>query len=196
MRFLIFALPFFLLPALVFANHEQTGGIVPCSGGDECDACHLVQLAQNILDFLIIFTVSISAVLFVVAGLMMVTSAGDTGKLSKAKSIFTNVVIGLIIVLAAWLIIDTVMKAFLFTGPSSGSQINIGPWNEILCANSGAAPVSGQANPNPPQPLANFCYRETILGSPDGAFNCFTTLADCNAARTSADGSCIPNPAP
>ena len=41
------------------------------------------------------------------------TSAGNAGALERAKGMMTNVVIGFIIVLSAWLIIDTVIKTLV-----------------------------------------------------------------------------------
>lgn len=128
MYYFIFSALFFIVPLLIFAADP----IVPCDGVNvPCDACQLVALGQNILNFFILITISIVTVVFAWAGLTMVMSAGDTGKVSRAKEMFTNALIGLILVLAAWLIVDTLMKVFL-----GGS---IGPWNELLCAAGGAA---------------------------------------------------------
>jgi len=51
-------------------------------------------------------------VLFAWAGWEALTAAGDTEKYGHAKSIFSNVVIGLVIILAAWLVVDTIMAVF------------------------------------------------------------------------------------
>lgn len=116
--------------ALVFAepNFASAQGLVPCSGPD-CNACHLVQLGQNVLNFLITLAASVAAIMFAVAGVIYVSAQGDTGKISQAHSIFTNVLIGLVITLSAWLIIDTVMKTLLDEGFSSG----LGAWNQVQC---------------------------------------------------------------
>jgi hypothetical protein len=106
------------LPGGVFAQE----GIVPCTG-DDCNFCSLAQLGQNIINLAIFLAVFLSAILFAWAGWNYLTNMGDTGKIAKAHSVFVNVAVGFIIILAAWLIVDTLMKTLL------GGQF--GPWNEV-----------------------------------------------------------------
>ncbi|MFZ2886366.1 MAG: hypothetical protein WA021_00935 [Minisyncoccia bacterium] len=115
-------------PVLVFAQTQQRmpgpgmpSQIVPCNGVD-CTVCHLATLAQNILNTGIFAFIFLSAVLFAYAGFMYVTNEA-LHKKDSARSIFTNVAGGLIILLSAWLIIDTLMKSVL------GGDF--GPWNDI-----------------------------------------------------------------
>lgn len=110
----------FSLPALTFAD-----SLVPCSGPD-CQACHLVQLGNNLLVWFIGFVSSIIFLVFVIGGLKMVMSAGNEGGVSEAKGMMTSAVIGFVILLAAWLIVDTVLKMFVDEG-------KLGVWNEIQC---------------------------------------------------------------
>ena len=112
----------FLVTPVFAAN-----GLVPCNGPD-CGSCELVTLASKILNFFIEVTVSIGAVMFVIGGLTMVMSAGDTGKVSKGKEMMSNAVIGLVIVLSAWLLMDTVLKMIV----GEGSQA-YGVWEKISC---------------------------------------------------------------
>lgn len=102
--------------------------IVPknCTGADaavKCGVCDVAQLAQNLLNTGIFLAVFFSALLFAWAGWKVLTSGGDTEAYTSGKRIFTNVAIGLIIILAAWLLVDTLMKAL--TGAS------FGPWNKV-----------------------------------------------------------------
>jgi len=113
----------FFLPADIFA--QEDGGIVPCNGPD-CNFCSLAQLGQNIINLAIYLAVFLSAILFAWAGWNYLTNFGDTGKVAKAHSVFANVAVGLIIILAAWLIIDTLMKTVLYG--------RFGPWNEVCGA--------------------------------------------------------------
>lgn len=97
-----------LVPSVVMAQ-GFFGPLVPCDGPD-CDACMLVTLANNILKFLIAFSVFAAIIAFTWAGFLMVTAAGNEGQITKAKNTFSVVAIGLIIVLASWLIVDTVLR--------------------------------------------------------------------------------------
>lgn len=114
-----------LLPQFAFAQ-----GLVPCSGS-ECGTCQLVTLAENIIDILIIIMVGIAAILIAYAGYLMVISAGNASKFQRGKGIFTNVIIGLIIMLVAWLIIDTMLRTLLPNGVVAQNASL--PWNRIQC---------------------------------------------------------------
>lgn len=102
------------LPIVVFA--VDPGGIVPCSG-TECSFADLAMLVNNIIDFLLVnIAFPISALFFAWAGFLYLTAAGDTGKINKAHSIFSNVFWGLILALAAWLIIDFITSTLTGEG--------------------------------------------------------------------------------
>ena len=107
-------------PWLVLAQTK----IVPCDGLD-CNVCSIAQLAQNLLNIGIYIAVFLSAILFAYAGWQYVTAGGESGKASEAKKIFWNVGIGLILALAAWLIVDIIMK--ILVSPSTP----LWPWNKI-----------------------------------------------------------------
>jgi hypothetical protein len=111
------------IPVFVYA---QSGGLVPCSGS-MCQACHLVQMGDTIVRFLISIFAVIGAILIAWAGFLMATSAGNMSKRDKGKGILMNTVIGLIIMLAAWLIVDTVMKTL------AGNNQRLGTWNQVQC---------------------------------------------------------------
>lgn len=118
------------IPTLVFAQglFKQ---IVPCSGAlpngslEACTTCHLAELAQNIINTGVILTVFGAALLFAYAGFLYVTGEAF-GQVAKARKLLLNVVVGLIVILSAWLIVDIIMKSFL--GDSRGS---FGPWNDV-----------------------------------------------------------------
>lgn len=115
-----------MLPALLFAlpllaSAQLPDRIVPCNGLD-CTVCSLAALAQNLLNAGIFMAVFLSAILFAYAGWLYLTNAAIEGQ-SRAKGMLLNVVIGLVIILAAWLIVDTLMKVML-----GGSYL---PWNRV-----------------------------------------------------------------
>ena len=121
------------LPYLVFAQGAGLPKqIVTCNGavaGNGLPACgceHLIALAQNLINTGIFIAIFLSAMLFAYAGWLYLTNEA-IGEQQKAKGIFANVVIGLIIILAAWLVVDTLMKGVL--------KDNI-TWNNI-CAGLG-----------------------------------------------------------
>ncbi|MBP9749643.1 MAG: hypothetical protein KBD21_02845 [Candidatus Pacebacteria bacterium] len=122
----------------------KLGDLVPCGddvvvSGDsktgytycnECSACHLQQLAQNVLNFLVGVMSAVAALLFVNAGILYTTAPTNPSAVSKAHNIFKNTLIGILIILSAYLLIDFGLKALL---GENGSVMGFGPWNTILC---------------------------------------------------------------
>ena len=104
--------------------------IVTCSGALDsatqkaCTLCDLANTAQNILNTAIYILVVLSAILFAWAGFKMLFSGGDTSEYAAGKRIFGNVIVGLVIILAGWMVIDITMRTLLKQDPSW-------PWNAI-----------------------------------------------------------------
>jgi len=102
--------------------------LVPCWGDTECTICDLVVLTQNLINWFVFMVSIVAALLFTNAGILYVTSPGNPGNIGRAHRIFLNTLVGLLIVIAAWLGINIVFKSAY-----SGA---FGPWNEILCTSS------------------------------------------------------------
>lgn len=125
----VFSLALVLLVVVLVPSFALAAGlpdrIVPCGSSDQsaCTICDLAKLAQNILNAAIWLAVIFSAILFAWAGFLYLTNVGNPGGISKAKEVFTNVFIGLVIIVAAWLVIDILMRMFL------GASLL--PWSSI-----------------------------------------------------------------
>jgi len=108
---------------LVTAAGFVTDPIVPCGGETQpdCTLCHLWHLASNIINFLSFnLAIPLATLLFVAAGIMFLISGGSEEKVALARSIFTNTVIGLVIIFTSWLLIDTLLKTIAI-GAFSGA---------------------------------------------------------------------------
>jgi hypothetical protein len=108
------------LPLFAFGA-SLPGKIVPCDG-PKCTVCHLADLANNVLNAGIYIAVFLSAVLFAWAGWKYLTSVGSPGAHEKAKEILVNVLVGLLVILGGWLVIDTIMRT-LTTKNKTWNQI-------------------------------------------------------------------------
>lgn len=123
---LIFLLVFtfaIALPADVFAVDPD--GLVTCTDTD-CNFCTFLQMFNIILDWVMGLLVLIAVLLIVVTGVKLVVSAGNPSAMQSAKSTLSNVIIGFVIILAAWLIVDTMLIAL------TGGQ-GFGVWSDIEC---------------------------------------------------------------
>jgi hypothetical protein len=91
--------------------------LVPECPSTGCAWKELMVLVDNIITFIIKYmAIPIAAIMFAYAGFELVSSGGSTEKRGVAKSVFTNAVIGLIIVVAAWLIIKTILSILGYKG--------------------------------------------------------------------------------
>lgn len=106
---------------LLFAQAKITpdcGQVVDGVIANPCDFNYLIELVNNVITFLL-FTIATPLVALIVAyaGFIMIFNNGNSEKATKAKHIMTNVVIGYVVALAAWLIIKTIMVSLGYTGP-------------------------------------------------------------------------------
>ena len=110
---LVFALFSFVLVA------NAQGSLIPCGGTGQpaCTFDHLITLVQRVINFLIVdIAIPLSMVLFAWAGFLYMTAQGDPGKIKTGHTIFISVIWGLVIALAAWLIVNTITTALLTPG--------------------------------------------------------------------------------
>ena len=123
-KFLIYSV---LALGLTGVNLARAGYIteplVPCAGDVECTLCDFWHLGSNIINF-ITFNLALPAasLLFIVAGVFFLIAGGRQDMVDKARTIFTNTFIGLVIIFSSWLLIDTLIKTI------AGAEFS-GAWN-------------------------------------------------------------------
>lgn len=95
-------------------------GLVTCSGND-CDFGDFMRMANRVISFILFrLAPAFATIAFAMAGFKILTSGGNSGKVTEAKKMMWNIVSGYLIALAAWLIVrfifnDTLVKdGFLF----------------------------------------------------------------------------------
>ncbi len=129
---------FNFVPVDVVSAQEGLSQLSQCSGTD-CSACNAVHLANGIIKWLIGILFVIFAILVAVAGVKLVVSGGNHHALDEAKGMFLNAIIGFIIILSAWLIVDTIMRTLVGTANKPG-QLAMGGtasgylfWSQVQC---------------------------------------------------------------
>ncbi|MFA5838388.1 MAG: pilin [Candidatus Paceibacterota bacterium] len=91
-------------------------GLVPCGGGGAepaCDFNQFIVMAQTIINFILGLSVTVAVIMFTYAGILYLTASGAQDQIKKAHKIFTNVLIGFIVIISAWLVINTIANALL-----------------------------------------------------------------------------------
>lgn len=128
----IFAVSFGLMLFFGVASTAlaQFAPLVPCDGPYRviggtpygCGPCFLLTMANRLLQFGVFLAIVISTLMFTYAGFLYLTSSTSPSNIVRAKSIFWNVLFGLVAALGAWLIINAVTLAL--GGQSLGGYAN------------------------------------------------------------------------
>ncbi len=91
-----------------------------------CSTCDAVIVAGNIINNIAVPLGIIIAVVFIVYGaIRMMVSFGSESNFGEARKIMTSAIIGLIIILCGWLIVNTLFQ--VLTG-----RLDF-PWAQIQC---------------------------------------------------------------
>ena len=126
----IFILGFVIIfgaPVLALAaNTVEYSGLVPkCNiivdGAvtKPCDFNYLMNLINSVINFLLVtLATPLFAIIIIYTGWLYLSSGGSSEKVTKAKTIFKNVIIGYVIALASWLIVKSILYTLGFTGDS------------------------------------------------------------------------------
>jgi hypothetical protein len=99
--FLIIVVPVFALAA---------DSLIPCT--NDCGYADLLKLVNNIINWIIMISTPVAAGVFAWAGIKYMTT-GVSDEKSAAKNMIQKVFIGFVFILAAWIIVGTILKALL-----------------------------------------------------------------------------------
>ena len=125
----LIALFFSLTPSQVLAGCG--GPIVPCgtSTTPPCSFCHIFALLNNIISFVLTCLVPIIAgLMLIIGGFYFLIAGPDPGKINQAKSIIFAVVMGIVVVFAAWVFLNTFLTTI---GVSAWTGLD--NWWQITC---------------------------------------------------------------
>lgn len=140
MKITLVAIAFML--SLFWAEPTFAQGFVPCSGTD-CSSCHFVQMGNTVLKWLIGVLFVVFAVVAAMGGLGLATSGGNPEAKSAAKQKLVNALVGILIVLAAWLLVDTIIRGLLSDG---SGKINGTFWYEVECGSQAVPTLVREAS--------------------------------------------------
>ncbi len=110
MKRFFFSFALFVAVALPMASVEAA--FVPCgtSANDTpCTLCHVVIMGKGIMDWGMQVMAAIGLVVITAMGIMYIVSAGDEGMIKNAKSGIKTSLIGVGVMLGAWLIVNTLL---------------------------------------------------------------------------------------
>lgn len=127
----------FLVTSLVFlilslAPNLAQAALVPCGGQGQppCQLCHIFVLFNTIISYILtILTPIIAGLMLVVGGFYMLFAGPSPQLFEKGKSIIKGAVVGLIIIMISWVLLNTV-----FTYIGVAEWTGLGTWWEISCS--------------------------------------------------------------
>jgi hypothetical protein len=119
-----------LVGVLTDSNGKYTGGGTPTD--IPCQLCHIFVMLKGISDFILFTIIPVIAVLLLtIGGVMFLISRGNPNQLSQAKAILTATIVGLVIIFAAWLIVNTL---FMSIGLADWTGNLKDRWFEVQCS--------------------------------------------------------------
>ncbi len=74
-----------------------------------CGFNDFMYMINKIISYIMVLVLPIAALVFAYAGYLYLTSGGNTNKRSAAKNAMTNLVIGVLIILCAWVVVRAVL---------------------------------------------------------------------------------------
>jgi hypothetical protein len=115
-----------VLPLIVLADTSNNFlNIVPCGNtydeqgrernpndvANECGLDDFVIMVRNIINAIIIIAIPVTMIVITWIGILLLTAQGDSGKITRAKETLWKVVIGFIVILSAWLVVQIVFMS-------------------------------------------------------------------------------------
>lgn len=83
--------------------------IGPQTKDKPCTLLHLLQVLVNITRLMLGIMGSLALLMFTYGGLVWLTSAGNTERVARGKTILTNAVLGILILLVSWSVVNLVV---------------------------------------------------------------------------------------
>lgn len=94
----------FVFPATVFAQPTQQECFQPGYGNIAC----LPYFLKNIINGFLAFAGVVAVILICLSGIRMIVSSGDPGKIEQAKKSLNFAIIGFVIILLSFVIVNVV----------------------------------------------------------------------------------------
>lgn len=123
---LVFLFLLFNFPA------SSEAALVPCgtsTNPDPCNFCDFLRLGKNIIDFLMYIIFPIATVMIIWGGIIIMTSRESPEQVKRGRGVITAAVVGLLIALLSWIILDTIFKVI----SPRFEAASLGPWNQLKC---------------------------------------------------------------
>lgn len=148
-KVLMYALPLLVVLAVVLFPREyvHADGLVPCGGRGEspCTLCHFIVGIHGIVSWFMKVMVFLALTIITAMGVLYIVSGGNEGMMKTAKGGLWSALVGVLIVLFAWLIVNVTMFWILPANDDLGveAEFRITSGFQFQCDTTSTAVVEG-----------------------------------------------------
>ena len=101
----------FIFP--IFIHAQATRLTYECNPPGDCEFSDVIAAIQNLVSWGVTFALAFSVVVLVFAGYKYMISGDNPGERKEANKMLWKVVVGIVLVLAAWLIVNLITDVLL-----------------------------------------------------------------------------------
>ncbi len=125
--FIVFSLPLATSAAIFTGIWDGASCAAGGNGPTEpCSFCDALVVIRNIVTLLFEIAIPLATAMIVYGAIRLMLAGGSEENVKKSKATITNAVTGLVIALAAWVIVNSILH--ILTGRADF------PWNQINCS--------------------------------------------------------------
>ncbi|MCX6720372.1 MAG: hypothetical protein NTW11_01030 [Candidatus Staskawiczbacteria bacterium] len=139
MKKIFLSVTLFCLLSIIFVPFLATAAFVQCGNGTPiydasgsctsncpCGICDFFKMLSTIYSFIVWdIAMPLAIIAIVIGGIMMMISAGNPDLMGKGKTMLKTAIIGLVLVLGSWIIINLVLTAIGYKDISTWSSFSI-----------------------------------------------------------------------
>lgn len=92
------------------------------AGGRPCALDDFLVLAVNLINYMLAIAGSLALLFFIYGGFTWLIAAGNSDKVSKGKEILSSAALGILVVLASWMIVNFVYTTLYGTGQEGAKK--------------------------------------------------------------------------
>lgn len=119
-------------------NAGSETGLVKCGTSRDCTICDIFILIRDVFNFALGLLASLAVLSVVIGGVYILTSGGNSGAVSTGYSIISNAVIGLLLVMASFLLFSFLLVGLGFQEQNFSAVLTFQPGRifEVKCDNA------------------------------------------------------------
>ena len=108
---------------------------VPCNVRGSCDFCDALVVGQNAVNIMFEIAVPLAVIFIIYGAIMLMVAGGVPKRFENALTTIKTAVIGLAIVLAAWIGVNTIINLIASSNfkTTSGDTLDLRFWNKVEC---------------------------------------------------------------